>query len=60
MDASSKDNIRIQIEAERHYMDDVIEGLVILLRNPNLSSDIRSAVSHFKVKLTNAISVVGE
>lgn len=52
----SKDNITLQFQSEQHYWDDLAEGLTILLRNPNLSSDIRTAVSHFKVKLTNSLA----
>lgn len=55
----SKDNIKVSIESEEHYWDDLLSGLGILLRNPNLSSDVRSAVTHFKVKLNNALTLDG-
>jgi hypothetical protein len=55
----SDSNIKISIESEGHYWNDLLYGLEILLRNPNLSSDVRSAVSHFKVKLNNALTVSG-
>lgn len=52
-----KDNIRISIESEKHYWDDLVTGLEIALRNPNLSSAVRSAMTQFKTKLTNSLEI---
>lgn len=56
----SGQNIKVTIESEQSYWNDLMSGLESYLNRPFSISDtetcrIRAAVTHFKTKLTNAL-----